>query len=140
MSNLDPAVRKETGYIAAWVGILSLVMEAVFLVIRRWDLSVLLGNLGGAGAAVGNFYLMACIVSKAVSQGDPKEAALRVKASATLRLLGLAGVCAVLIGVVKTNPYATVIPLLFPRIGLQFRPMLDKKGTLKEPEGSDLID
>ena len=50
MSNLDPAVKKETGYIAAWVGILSLGMEAVFLLLRQWDGSVLLGNLGGAAA------------------------------------------------------------------------------------------
>ena len=69
MLNLDPSVKRETGYIAAWTGILSLVLEAVFLVIRQWDASVLLGNLGGAAAAVGNFFVLARTVSQAVEQG-----------------------------------------------------------------------
>ena len=142
MSNLDPAVKKETGYVAAWTGALSLVMEAVFAATGQWNGAVLAGNLGGAAAAVGNFYLMARTVSQAVAGGNPEDAARRVKASATLRLLGVAAVCAVLIGLLKTNPFATLIPLLFPRIGIAFRPMIDrKKGTgPKEPEGSDLID
>ena len=63
---MDPAVKKETGYIAVWVVLLSLVMEGVFLLLRQWDLSVLFGNLGGAAIAVGNFLLLAVTVSKAV--------------------------------------------------------------------------
>ena len=62
---MDPAVRKETGYIAVWVVSLSLIMEAVFLLIRKWDLSVLFGNLGGAVIAIGNFFLMALIATRA---------------------------------------------------------------------------
>ena len=142
MPKLDPAVKKETGYIAFWVILLSVLMEAVFLVIRKWDLSVLLGNLGGAAAAVGSFFLLAVTVSRAVSSGKPEEAAKRVKASAGLRMIGMGGICALLIGVFHTNVYATVIPLLFPRIGLLFRPMIDRKrgGTAPDTEGSDLID
>ena len=63
MSKLDPAVKKETGYIAFWVVLLSVLMEAVFLILQKWDLSVLLGNLGGAVAAVGSFFLLAVTVS-----------------------------------------------------------------------------
>ena len=140
MSNLDPAVRKETGYIAVWVLLLSVVMEAVFLIIRRWDLSVLFGNLGGAAAAVGSFFLLAVTVSRAVSSGKPEEAARRVKASQGIRLIGMGGLCALLIAVFHTNVYATVIPLLFPRIGLMFRPMIDRNRGVSAPdtEGSDL--
>ena len=142
MSKMDPAVKKETGYISFWVILLSFMMEAVFLIIRKWDLSVLLGNLGGAVAAVGSFFLLAVTVSKAVSSGKPEDAARRVKASAGLRMIGMGGICALMIGVFHTNVYATVIPLLFPRIGLFFRPMIDKKrgGTASDTEGSDLID
>ena len=142
MSKLDPAVKKETGYIVFWVILLSVLMEAVFLVIRKWDLSVLLGNLGGAAAAVGSFFLLAVTVSRAVSSGKPEEAAKRVKASAGLRLIGMGGICALMIGVFHTNVYATVIPLLFPRVGLMFRPMIDRKrgGNASDMEGSDLID
>ena len=142
MSKMDPAVKKETGYISFWVILLSFMMEAVFLILRKWDLSVLLGNLGGAVAAVGSFFLLAVTVSKAVSLGKPEDAARRVKASAGLRMIGMGGICALMIGVFHTNVYATVIPLLFPRIGLFFRPMIDKKrgGTASDTEGSDLID
>ena len=55
MTGLDPAVRKETAYVGVWTLLLSLIMEAVFLVFGWWDWSVLLGNLGGAVIAVGNF-------------------------------------------------------------------------------------
>ena len=142
MSKLDPAVKKETGYIAFWVILLSVLMEAVFLILRKWDLSVLIGNLGGAAAAIGSFFLLAVTVSKAVSSGKPEDAARRVKASAGLRLIGMGGICALMIGVFHTNVYATVIPLLFPRIGLMFRPLIDKRcgGTASDTEGSDLID
>ena len=142
MSKMDPAVKKETGYIAFWVVLLSVLMEAVFLIIRQWDWSVLLGNLGGAAAAIGSFFLLAVTVSKAVSSGKPEEASKRVKASAGLRLIGMGGICALMIGVFHTNVYATVIPLLFPRIGLMFRPMIDRKrgGGAPDTEGSDLID
>ncbi len=140
MAGMDPAVKKETGYIAAWVVLLSLLMEAVFLVIRQWDLSVLFGNLGGAAVVIGNFFLLALVVSKAVAQGQPDKAAARVKASAGLRLIGMGALVAFLIGVLKTNVFATLIPLLFPRIGLLFRPMIDRKRgvTVPESEGSDL--
>ena len=145
MAGMDPAVKKETGYIAVWVVLLSLLLEAVFLVIRQWDLSVLFGNLGGAALAVGNFFLLALVVSKAIDKGKPDQAATRVKATAGLRLIGLGALCALLIGVLKTNVYATLIPLLFPRIGIMFRPMIDRKRGVQTPgtdgpEGSDLID
>ena len=110
---MDPAVKKETGYIAAWVVLLSLIMEAVFLVIRQWDLSVLFGNLGSAVIVIANFFILALVVSKAVAQGQPDKAAMRVKASAGLRLIGMGALCALLIGVLKTNVFATLIPLLF---------------------------
>ena len=139
---MDPAVKKETGYITVWVLLLSLLMEAVFLVIRQWDLSVLFGNLGGAALAILNFFLLAFVVSRAVDKGKPEEAAQRGKATATLRLIGVGALSALLIGVFKTNVFATLIPLLFPRAAIAFRPILDRKRGTGDAgtEGSDLID
>ena len=143
---MDPAVKKETGYIAAWVVILSLVMEAVFLLLGKWDLSVLFGNLGGAAVAIVNFCLMAVIatraMNRAVENGKPEEAAARVKATATVRLLGCALLCVILIAVFKTNVYATLIPMLFTRIGIAFWPRFNRNRGGEQPgtEGSDLID
>ncbi len=124
---MDPVVRRETEYIVIWVLALSAVMEAVFLLLGKWALSVLWGNLAGAAAAVGNYALIGRMVTRAMASGDAQKAARIVTSSRTLRLLGVAGICALCIGVLKTNVYATLIPLLFPRIGLAFRPMVDKK-------------
>ena len=144
---MDPAVRKETGYIAVWDVLLSLVMEAVFLLIRKWDLSVLFGNLGGGAVAIGNFFLMALIATRAVRRGvetgKPEEAALRVKATVMVRLIGCVLLCVLLIAVFKTNVYATLIPVLFPQIGIFFRAAAGKKNTAEQAgteEGSDLLD
>ena len=141
---MDPAVKKETGYITVWVLLLSLLMEAVFLIIRQWDLSVLFGNLGGAVLAVGNFFLLAYTVSRAVDKGKSEEAAQRVKATATLRLIGVGALSALLIGVFKTNVFATLIPLLFPRVAIAFRPLVDRRRGAEswsgESEGGDLLD
>ena len=45
MSRIDPTVKKETGYIAGWVLLLSAVMELVFLLTGHMDYTVPLGNL-----------------------------------------------------------------------------------------------
>ena len=146
MAKLDPVVRKETAYAATWVAALSLVMEAVFLILQKWSDAVLAGNLIGAGAAIANYLLLGITVAKAVS-GPADKAALKIRSSMTARLLGQAAVCAIAVGLLKTNVYATVLPLLFPRIGIAFRPMIDRKRgataeteQAAEAEGSDLLD
>ena len=58
MKKIDPVVIKETKYIAYFVIILSIAMEAVFLILRKWDVTVLLGNILSASAAVLNFLFM----------------------------------------------------------------------------------
>ena len=141
MKKLDPTVKKETAYAALWVLVLSLLMEAVFLLLRQWSPAVLGGNAVGAAVAVGNYLLIGITVARAV--GSPADrVAMRVRASMTGRLLGSAAICALAVGLLHTNVYATVIPLLFPRIGIAFRPMVDRKRgrTAGDPEGSDLLD
>ena len=146
MAKLDPVVRKETAYAAAWVAALSLVMEAVFLILNKWSGAVLAGNLIGAGTAVGNYLLLGVTVAKAAG-GPPEKVVMKVRSSMTARMLGQAAICAIAVGILKTNVYATILPLLFPRIGIAFRPMIDRKrGKTAETdqtakaEGSDLLD
>ena len=149
MAKLDPTVKKETAYAAVWVFALSLLMEAVFLLIRKWTPAVLTGNLIGGAAAVGNYLLLGVTVAKAVS-GPADRAALKIRSSMTGRLLGQAAICSLAVGLMHTNVYATLLPLLFPRIGIAFRPMIDRKRgktgggaetiTDASTEGSDLLD
>ena len=133
MQKIDKIVWKETKYIAAWVAVLSAIMQAVFLVIAKWDVSVLLGNLLGGLAVVANFFAMALTVQRAVDK-DAKDAAQMMKLSGTARFLLLFGV--LLVGVLLDcfHIWALLIPLFFPRIAIAFRSLWDKKTTAKEGE------
>lgn len=126
MQKVDKTVAKETIYIAVVTLILSMFMQSVFLIIHLWDYTVLLGNVLGYTAAVLNFFLMGLTVQKAVMMSE-EDAKTRVKLSQMLRLFMLA-LFAIAAGVFKCfNLIAFVIPLLFPRIAITFRPLLDKK-------------
>lgn len=117
---VDPTVIKETSYIALAVLILSALMQAVYLVIGRWDYTVLLGNLYGALVAVGNFFLMGLTVQHCLTM-EPDEARKRMKLSQQGRMLMLLVLC-VIGGVLPfLNTIAVLIPQLFPRIGVTIR-------------------
>lgn len=124
--NVDPAVRKETGFIACVTLILSVLMQAVFLVIGQWDVTVLLGNLLGGGLAVLNFFLMGLGIQKALTK-EEKDAKSFIKVSQQLRMLMMLVVCAVGAALPWFNLYALLIPLLFPRIGVGIRGVMLKK-------------
>ena len=66
MKKIDPTVVKETVYITAFTIIFSMLMQAVFLIVQKWDYTVLLGNLLGIIAVVLNFLLMGITVQNAV--------------------------------------------------------------------------
>ena len=58
---------KETLFVGIWVLIFSAIMQAVFLIIGKWDYTVLLGNLISAAVGIFNFYLLCRTVEKALS-------------------------------------------------------------------------
>ncbi|MBQ7412532.1 MAG: ATP synthase subunit I [Clostridia bacterium] len=126
MKRLDPVIKRETLYIGAWVLILSAIMQAVFLIIGKWDYTVLLGNLLTGSASVLNFFLMALTVQRAVDK-DEKDARGTMKASQALRNLMMFVI--VVLGVLLPcfNIWASIIPVFFPRISMLFRAMLNKK-------------
>ena len=118
--NVDKVVLKETRFIAVFVLLCSLLMQAVFLVIGMWDYTVLLGNLLGAALAVGNFFLMGLTVQHCLTM-EPDEARKRMKLSQQGRMLMLLVLC-VIGGVLPfLNTIAVLIPQLFPRIGVTIR-------------------
>ena len=117
---LDPVVRKETGYIALWTLILSVLMEAVFLILRKWNLPVLFGNLLGGCAAIGNFLLMGVTLTRALTM-EPKKAKMTAIISQIGRYLLLALAMVLGFKLPFLNPWATLIPLLFPRFAIMLR-------------------
>ena len=126
MKKIDITVIKETKYIAVWVFLLSVLMQAVFLVIGKWEYTVLLGNILSGVSTVVNFLLMGITVQNALSK-DEKDAKNTMKVSQAYRFLFL--VVVVVLGVTLPcfNTWAVIIPIFFPRIAIFFRPFFDKR-------------
>lgn len=126
MKKIDPTVLKETSYIAAMVFIFSLALQSVFLIIGKWDYTVLTGNLLGFVAAVGNFFLMGLSVQASLGK-EEKDAKNLMKVSQSLRLLLIFVIALIGYLVPVFNTIAVLIPLLFPRIAVALRPVFMKK-------------
>lgn len=126
MRKIDSIIWKETGYIAIWVLILSVLMHAVFLLIGKWDYTVLLGNILSAFVGILNFFLMGVFLTMALNK-EEKEAKQATKLSQMLRMFIVFVI--VVVGVLMDcfNTWAVIIPLIFPRIGIAFRAFFDAK-------------
>ena len=122
---IDRTVKRETLYIAAFVLILSALMEAIFLIAGKWDYTVLLGNLLSGAAATANFFFLGVTVQKALTK-EPKKAEEMMNFSKRLRLFLQFAVA--LVGVLLScfNTVAVLIPFFFPRIAILFRPFIGK--------------
>lgn len=125
MKKIDKIVLKETRYIATVTVILCVLLQAVFLIIGKWDYTHLLGTLLGGAVAVGNFLLMGITVQKAVEK-DEQDAKKLVKSSQSARFAML--VVVAVLGYVTPvfNTIALIIPYLFPRIAVALRPFIIK--------------
>ena len=121
LKNVDAAVKRETLYIAAAVGVMSLLLQSVFLIAQRWDYTVLLGNLLSAAAVIANFFFMGLTVQRSLDK-DEKDAVTAVKFSQQIRLLMMFVVVALVAALPCFNLYAVIIPLFFPRIAVALRP------------------
>ncbi|MBQ7376892.1 MAG: hypothetical protein IJW71_01035 [Clostridia bacterium] len=131
MKKIDGVIWRESRYVALWVLILSILMQAVFLVLSRWDYTVLLGNLLTAFFAVLNFFLMGLGVQASLGK-EEKEAKSLMKLSMTYRYLLLAVVVALGILLPCFHTVAVVVPVFFPRVAVLFRPLFDKKRGVNE--------
>ena len=127
-NKIDKVVLQETAYIAVWTLILSAVMQAVFLVIGKWDYTVILGNLLGAAANLLNFFLMALTVQKALEK-EEKEAKQAMKLSHSMRMLMLFVMALLGILLPCFNTIASVIPFFFTRIAIMFRQFFKNKNA-----------
>lgn len=131
---VQEATRRETGHIALGTLAFSVVMELVFLVLRRWGMGVLWGNLLGGGFAVFNFFLLGMTVQKIAGEEDEKRARLKLQGSYSLRMLLTLGIIVLAIKLPFITWPAAVIPLLFPRLTILAMQMMgmyqpDKKSA-----------
>lgn len=126
MKKIDATVLKETKYIGLWMIIFSLLMQSVFLVLGKWDYSVLLGNLLSGFFGVLNFLLMGITIQNALSR-EKKGAKSLIKVSQLYRNLMLGIVTAVGVLAPCFNTVSAIIPIFFPRIAIALRPVFSKK-------------
>ncbi len=122
---IDKTVIKETKYIASFVVIFSVLMQAIFLIIDRWNYTVLLGNLWGSAVAIGNFFAMGLYVQKAVSR-EEEDAKRTMKTSYSVRMAAVLLLTIVGVVIPIFHWITVVIPLIFPSIAVFLRPLIDK--------------
>lgn len=152
---VQPAVKTETKRIAVGTLILTVLMLGVFLIIGRFDITVLLGALLGSAAAIGNFFLLGLSVQMAAEKmngvklpsyeeaeaqmteddeeipaadaPEIQQAKRAMQASYTGRLvlLGLVGILGLTLPCF--HAVATVVPFLFPRIVIFLYGIINKK-------------
>ncbi len=125
MKKIDSVVIKETMYIASVSFVLSLLLQSVFLILGKWDYTVLLGNIYGLLVCVGNFFLMGITVQSSL-QKDKDEAKKQIKASQSFRLLMLFVLAIIGYIIPIFNILTVIIPYLFPRIAITLRPLFKK--------------
>lgn len=121
MKKIDNTVLKETKYIAVWVLLLSALLQAVFLVIGKWDVTVLFGNILTGAASVINFLLMGITVQNAIHK-EEKDAKNTMRVSQAYRFLFLVAVVVIGVALPVFNIWAVIIPVFFPRVAIFFRP------------------
>lgn len=115
--------------------ILGAAMDIVFLVIGRFDLSVLWGTLLGIACASLNFAFLAATVAKSLGKG--KAAGGYMGTSYLLRLFFIGAVVIFAIKSPYINYIAAVIPLLFPRVIIIVLQGIMKWNTKPEVEEGD---
>ncbi len=128
MKKIDKIIKKETLYILYLSAILSLFMQSVFLILNKWDYTILLGNLFGLFITVGNFFFMAYNLQLSLNK-QPENAKRQIKLSQSLRLFAMFILSAVAYLIFRSNIYAfisAIIPYLFPRIAIVLRPIFKK--------------
>lgn len=109
---------RETLYILIGVAVLTVVMFAVYLLLGRFNLPVLLGGIIGTILSVGNFFFMAVAATIAADKAEKQDVdggKRTMQASYPLRILVLGGVLVLCGFSGYFDLIALVLPLAFVR-------------------------
>ncbi len=118
---LEPEVKKEIRLMAVGCAACSLVCVLVFLIIGKFDLSVVIGALVGFALAVGNFILMSLSIVKALETGDENAAKVKMHSSYIRRTIIMLAVMALSIAVDWINWIPVLLSVFYPRIIITVR-------------------
>ncbi len=132
MTESRKLVLKETAIIAIGEAVCVALMCAVYALLGKFSLAVLLGGLVGLVLATGNFFFLAVVATLAADRAENQDVEggqKLMKSSYPIRLLVLAGL---LILCAKSGVFdviALVLPLLFVRPVLTIAEFFRKKGV-----------
>ena len=126
-------VLKQTGIIAIGQAVGTALMIGVYLLLKKFDMSVIWGALVGNILAIGNFFAMAVIATLAADRAknqDVEGGQKLMKASYPVRLVVLAGVL-VLCGLKREwfDLLALALPLAFVHLTAMLLGFFRKKGA-----------
>ena len=105
------SIVKETKRIGVGTVIMLVVMLAVYAVLGKFTVGVLLGGLLGSAYAIFNFFLLGMTLQKA----DQQMAHMKVRSSYSTRMIGMLILAVVAFALPFVEGIPCLIALLFPR-------------------------
>lgn len=138
---LQEATKRETLHIAVGTLAFSVIMNGVFALLGKWDMTVLWGTLLGGGFAVANFFFLALSVQKLATETEEKKGKAWMQMSYNMRMLATVIVGIVGVSVPCFSWVAVLIPLLFPRVTILAMQLLGmykpEKAVVNNDKGGD---
>ena len=136
---LQPESKKELKRILCGAAICTAVMWVVFAALGlvgwvRFDLKLVLSSLVGDAVAVGNFAGICLMVQKVIDEQDEKRRKAQLQASYNIRMLIQAVWVIAAIAAPCFQPFAGILPLLFPRITIYYLQITGKYKPLAAPQ------
>lgn len=123
--NLQPESKKELTRIACGTAVCTAAMWVIFAALHlvgwvRFDSTVILGSILGAAVAIANFAGICVVVQKIIDEPDEKRRKAKLQLSHNARMLMQAVWVVVAIAAPCFQPFASVLPLFFPRITIYY--------------------
>lgn len=109
------SIVKQTKRVGFGVAILYALMLAVYAVLGRFSLAVLLGGMLGGGYGTLNFFLLGMTIQKAAAMKDENMARLKIKSSYSTRMIGMVLLAVLSFAIPFIDGISCLIALLFPR-------------------------
>lgn len=109
------SIVKETKRIAVGTVIMLVVMLAIYAVLGKFTVGVLLGGLLGSAYAIFNFFMLGMTLQKAASMTDQQMAHMKVRSSYSTRMIGMLILAVVAFALPFVEGVPCLIALLFPR-------------------------
>lgn len=110
------SIVKETKRIGVGTVIMLVVMLAVYAVLGKFTVGVLLGGLLGSAYAIFNFFMLGMTLQKAASMTDQQMAHMKVRSSYSTRMIGMLILAVVAFALPFVEGIPCLIALLFPRV------------------------